>query len=149
METLRCLFEGGYRESQKSEADGLYHWRIEPLFDLEALKIVLKIIHARFQEVPDEVTLEMMTLIAEVVDDLRCHEATLFCVKVWINRLSQSVPGEMCEDLVRWIFIASVFDLNERFKQATKVAVMHNEGPIETMGLPLRPGIAGKPSNHL
>jgi hypothetical protein len=143
----RKMFEGGYRESQKSEADGLYHWRVEPLFDPEALKIVLKIIHTRFLAIPDEVTFEMMTAIAEVVDDLQCHEAMSFCVNVWINRLPQPIPSKMCEDLVRWIFIASVFRFNERFKQATKMAIMYSEGPIETMGLPLRPSVTGKSSN--
>ncbi|KAJ0127357.1 Trafficking protein particle complex subunit 13 [Fusarium oxysporum f. sp. albedinis] len=42
----RAMFQRDYRETRKTEVDGLYHWKIGPLFDLEALRIVMKVIHA-------------------------------------------------------------------------------------------------------
>ncbi|KAF5965403.1 het-d [Fusarium coicis] len=137
----RAMFQRDYRENRKTEVDGFYHWTIEPLFDPEALRIVMKVIHAQTQDLPDEVTLRMIVLIAEVVDDLQCHDALSFFVKVWINRLSESIPSQMCEELVQWIFVASAFGLDEKFKQATRVAIMHSPGPIEIKGLPMRPDI--------
>ncbi|KAG7423122.1 hypothetical protein Forpi1262_v015769 [Fusarium oxysporum f. sp. raphani] len=140
----RAMFQRDYRETRKTEADGLYHWKIEPLFDPEALRIVMKVIHAQAQDLPDEVTLQMIVSIAEVVDDLQCHDALSFFVKVWINRLSESVPSQMCDELVQWIFVASVFGLDEKFKQATRVAIMRSTGPIDILGLPMRPDIVDK-----
>ncbi|KAF5258405.1 hypothetical protein FOXYS1_11023 [Fusarium oxysporum] len=140
----RAMFQRDYRETRKTEADGLYHWKIEPLFDPEALRIVMKVIHAQAQDLPDEVTLQMIVSIAEVVDDLQCHDALSFFVNVWINRLSESVPSQMCDELVQWIFVASVFGLDEKFKQATRVAIMRSTGPIDILGLPMRPDIVDK-----
>ncbi|CZR49491.1 uncharacterized protein FPRO_15851 [Fusarium proliferatum ET1] len=140
----KAMFQRNYRETQKSEVDGLYHWKIGPLFDPEALRMVMKVIHAQAQDLPDDVTLQRIVSIAEVVDDLQCHDALSFFVKAWINRLSESVPSRMCDELVQWIFIASVFGLDEKFKQATRVAIMHSTGPIDTLGLPMRPDIVDK-----
>ncbi|KAH7191467.1 hypothetical protein BKA60DRAFT_626159 [Fusarium oxysporum] len=145
--TTHChgaMFQRDYRETRKTEVDGLYHWKIGPLFDPEALRIVMKVIHAQAQDLPDEVTLQMIVSVAEVVDDLQCHDALLFFVKVWINRLSESVPSQMCDELVQWIFVASVFGLNEKFKQATRVAIMRSTGSINILGLPMRPDIVDK-----
>ncbi|KAF5690406.1 hypothetical protein FGLOB1_14652 [Fusarium globosum] len=140
----KAMFQRDYHETQKSEVDGFYHWKIEPLFDPEALRMVMKVIHAQAQDLPDEVTLQSIASIAEVVDDLQCHDALSFFVKAWINRLSESVPSRMCDELVQWIFIASVFGLNEKFKHATRMAVMHSKGSIDILGLPMRPDIVDK-----
>jgi hypothetical protein len=137
------MFQRDYRETRKTEVDGLYNWKIEPLFDSEALRIVMKVIHAQTQDLPDEVTLQMIVSIAEVVDDLQCHDALSFFVKAWINRLSQPVSSQVCDELVQWIFVASVFSLDDKFKQATRVAIMHSTGPIDILGLPMRPDIVG------
>ncbi|KAF5694451.1 hypothetical protein FDENT_1180 [Fusarium denticulatum] len=95
-------------------------------------------------DLPDEVTLEMIVSIAEVVDDLQCHEALSFFVKAWIGRLFWPILISMCDEVVQWIFIASVFGLDEKFKEATRVAVMHSTGPIDSLGLPMRPDILDK-----
>ncbi|KAF5962301.1 hypothetical protein FBULB1_14317 [Fusarium bulbicola] len=140
----RAMFQSDYRETRRAEVDGLYHWKIGPLFDPEALRIVMKVIHAQAQNLPDEVTLQMIVSIAEIVDDLQCHDALSFFVKVWINRLSNSVPSQMCDELVQWIFVALVFGLDEKFKQVTRVAIMCSTGPMDVLGLPMRPDIADK-----
>jgi hypothetical protein len=137
------MFQGDYVEAQKSEVDGFYHWKIQPLFDPEALKTVLRIIHAQTQDLPDDVTLEMLVAIAKVVDDLDCPEALSFFAKVWTSRFSQPFPSQMCDELVQWIFIASVFGLSEIFKQATRVAIMQSTGRMNSLKLPIFPGIIG------
>jgi hypothetical protein len=140
----RRMFQGEYVETQKSEVDGFYHWKIEPLFDPEALKTVLRIIHAQTQDLPDDVTLEMLTQIAKVVDDLDCPEALSFFVKIWTARFSQPLPCQMCDELVQWIFIASVFGLSEKFKQATRVAIIESTERMNSVELPIFPGIIDK-----
>ncbi|KAL6921216.1 hypothetical protein FSHL1_005186 [Fusarium sambucinum] len=133
----RRMFQGQYLETQKSEIDGCYHWKMEPLFDPEALGIVLRIIHARNQDLPDDVTLEMLVSIGKVVDDLQCHEALSFFAKVWTSRISEPIPLHMCDELIRWIFVASVFEYDEYLKKATKVALMESTGRIDGLGLPI------------
>ncbi|RGP67981.1 hypothetical protein FSPOR_5642 [Fusarium sporotrichioides] len=140
----RRMFQGEYVETQKSEVDGFYHWKIEPLFDPEALKTVLRIIHAQTQDLPDDVTLETLTQIAKVVDDLDCPEALSFFVKIWTGRFSQPLPCQMCDELVQWIFIASVFGLSEKFKQATRVAIIESTERMNSLELPIFPGIIDK-----
>lgn len=137
------MFKGDYQESKPSEIDGLYRWTIDPMFDPEAFKMVMKIIHLRTHELPENVTLEMMANIAAVVDDLQCHEAVSFFTKIWISRLPQPLPSAICDDLIRWVLIASVFRTRERYKSATRVAILHSTGPIPTLGLPIYPDIVG------
>ncbi|EXL66348.1 hypothetical protein FOPG_17473 [Fusarium oxysporum f. sp. conglutinans race 2 54008] len=59
-----------------------------------------------------------------------------------IGYLSQSPVN--CDELVQWIFVASVFGLDDKFKQATRVAIMRSTGPIDILGLPMRPDIVDK-----
>ncbi|KAF4336732.1 het-d [Fusarium beomiforme] len=144
----RVMFQRDYLETRKTEADNLFHWKIDPLFDPAAFSIVMKLIHAQAQDLPDQVTLQMIVSIAEVVDDLQCHDAVSFFVKVWISRLAQPVSSHLCDELIQWIFVASVFGLEHKFWQATRVAIVCSTGPIDVLGLPMRPDIVGRKKKH-
>jgi hypothetical protein len=137
------MFQGEYLETQKSEIDGCYHWKFEPIFDPEALGIVLRIMHASNQNLPDNVTLEMLVSIGKIVDDLQCHEALSFFVKVWTSRIGQPIPHYMCKSLIQWIFVASVFKFDEYLRKATRVALMDSTGHIDSLGLPIISDIIG------
>ncbi|OBS28428.1 hypothetical protein FPOA_02366 [Fusarium poae] len=138
------MFQGEYLETQKSEIDGCYHWKFEPIFDPEALGIVLRIMHASNQNLPDNVTLEMLVSIGKIVDDLQCHEALSFFVKVWTSRIGQPIPHYMCKSLIQWIFVASVFKFDEYLRKATRVALMDSTGHIDSLGLPIISDIIDK-----
>ncbi|QPC76836.1 hypothetical protein HYE68_007588 [Fusarium pseudograminearum] len=137
----RRMFQGDYLETQRSESDDHYHWKMEALFHPEALSIVLRIIHAQNQDLPDSVTLKMLVEIATVVDDLQCSEALYFFTRAWTSRISQSIPSHMCDDLIEWIFITSVFGLDNRLKHAMNVAMMESTRRIDNLGLPILPSI--------
>ncbi|KAK7415737.1 hypothetical protein QQX98_005650 [Neonectria punicea] len=55
----RAMFTGNYIESQQ-QADGLRHWKFEPLFDPAAFKIVMDAIHGHTQKLPKTVSMEMI-----------------------------------------------------------------------------------------
>ncbi|KND86131.1 hypothetical protein TOPH_09247 [Tolypocladium ophioglossoides CBS 100239] len=139
----RVMFRGGYRESEVAPADGFRHWKFEPVFCPKAFEIVLNIIHGQTQKVPDQVTLGMMAEISAVVDDLQCHDAVCFLAKIWIGKLRTYLPDEICADVSRWIFIASVFNKPELFRQATRTALWHSTEPIASAGLPICARIIG------
>ncbi|KAG8357869.1 hypothetical protein FVEN_g4356 [Fusarium venenatum] len=117
---------------------------MEPLFDPEALGIVLRIIHAQNQDLPDDVTLEMLVSIGKVVDDLQCHEALFFFAKVWKSRIFQPIPSHMCNELIQWIFVASVFKFDKCLNMATNVALMESTGHIDSLELPIISDIIDK-----
>lgn len=139
----RRMFQGDYLEAQRSEDDRFYHWKIEPLFDPESLKIVLRILHAQTQDLPNSVTLEMMVSIAEIVDDLDCYGSVSFFANMWTSQLFRTLPSQISDELMQWIFIASVFRLDGVYRQATKVAIMQSTKRLDSLGLPIFPGIIG------
>ncbi|CEF74641.1 hypothetical protein SNK05_002732 [Fusarium graminearum] len=140
----RIMFQGDYLETQRSEIDGHYYWSMEALFQPEALLIVLRIIHAQNQDVPQYVSFEMFAQIATVVDDLQCYEAISFSAKSWMSQLSGSIPHHLCDDLIRWIVVVSVFGLNDYLECAKHVAMVESTGPIDSLGLPILSSIIDK-----
>ncbi|KAH7113441.1 hypothetical protein EDB81DRAFT_768137 [Dactylonectria macrodidyma] len=136
----KVMFTGHYVEAQP-EADGLRHWKFEPIFDPSAFEIVMDAIHGHTQKLPKAVTIKTMAGIAAVVDDLACHRALWFFAKIWIDQLRRSIPSEICDDLTRWILVSFVFDEPELFKSTTRVAILEGKGPLSPSELPIRPKI--------
>jgi hypothetical protein len=122
----------------------LHRWQFEPFFEPEAFEIVMNIIHGHSKKVPHQVTLCMLADVCAVVDDLRCEEAAWFCAKSWIRQLEQTLPVTVCDDLARWIFVASVFYEPEIFLHCTKTAIFYSRESLPTAGLPIRPPIIGR-----
>ncbi|PON26551.1 hypothetical protein TGAM01_v204561 [Trichoderma gamsii] len=68
-------------------ADGLRHWKFDHIFDPEAFKIVMNIIHAHFKEIPDKVSLKMLSDITVIVDNLNCRASVHHFAKIWVVEL--------------------------------------------------------------
>jgi hypothetical protein len=141
----KAMFQGPFKESIP-KADGLRHWNFEPIFDPEAFKIVINIIHAQFHNIPDEVSLEMLSNVAAVVDDLNCQNSVNFLAKSWFDKLDKAggIPRYFT-NMIRVIFAASVFGLEKRFKEATYYAILLSSDII-SCGLPIAPKILGMQS---
>ncbi|CAH0047737.1 unnamed protein product [Clonostachys solani] len=135
------IFLGPWKETESRGTDGLHHWLFEPVFTPEAFEIVLNIIHGQTRGVPDQIGLATLADIAALVDDLQCEDAVWFIVKSWIRLLQEPLPHTICEDLVRWILISSVFDEPSIFQDCTKVAIQSTCKQLDTTGLPIRPSI--------
>lgn len=139
--------QGPYQESVPT-ADGLRHWKFDPIFDPEAFKIVMFIIHAKLNDVPEKVSLKMLSNIAVVVDDLYCQDSVGFFAKMWLQKLDEGFrPSWKVQNYsVRQIFIASVFRLEVRFKRAIQNAIVDSCKALSSCGLPIAPEILGKHS---
>ncbi|CAG9949086.1 unnamed protein product [Clonostachys rosea f. rosea IK726] len=135
------LFLGPWKETESQGTDGLHHWLFEPFFTPEAFEIVLNIIHGHTKMVPTKIGLATLADIAAVVDDLQCEDAVWFIVKSWIRLLEKRLPESICENLVRWILISSVFDEPSIFEHCTQVAIRFTCKQLDTTGLPIRPSI--------
>ncbi|VUC36697.1 unnamed protein product [Clonostachys rosea] len=138
------VFLGPWKESESKETDGLYHWSFEPVFTPEAFEIVLNIIHGHTKKVPNKIGLAPLADIAAVVDDLQCEDAVWFIVKSWIRQLEGLLPDSVCEDLSRWILIASMFDEPTIFQRCTALAIRYSCTQLDSAGLPIQPSIIGK-----
>ncbi|KAM3555235.1 hypothetical protein ARSEF4850_006099 [Beauveria asiatica] len=119
----RCMFLHPFAESNKDEVTGLFKWTFEALFDTEAFRIVLSVIHGQSKLVPERVSVRLLADISAVVEDLQCRDAVWFYAKVWLRYLGEELPAEVSPDLFDWIFISSVFDEPSIFTATTQTAI--------------------------
>lgn len=121
---------------QKRESDGYFHISVED-WDSEALLAILNIIHLRNRQVPHEVSLEMLSKLAVIVDYFEFHEAVEVFSKTWIADLQGSLPTSYCRDLILWMWISHVFHEEDILKTVICTAVRHSLGWMEDLGLPI------------
>ncbi|KAK7219189.1 hypothetical protein V2G26_007192 [Clonostachys chloroleuca] len=104
------MFSSGFKEAIPEDDDGLFHWTFEPIFDPDAFKIVMKIIHGKTRDIARTVTVTQLAQISAIVDDLECYEALWFFAKGWLFNLRSIAALLNGEDIARLILIAFVFD---------------------------------------
>ncbi|RHZ47691.1 uncharacterized protein CDV56_101484 [Aspergillus thermomutatus] len=112
--------------------------------DVDALLIVLNMMHCRTSKVPRLVGLRVLCKIAGLVYEYRCFEAVEVFSSIWIDNLKERLPWCFSEDLVRWIFISWVFHHELIFQETTLVAVRQSTGPIQCYGLPIPQPLLGE-----
>ncbi|KAK8029510.1 hypothetical protein PG993_010801 [Apiospora rasikravindrae] len=113
-------------------------------WDVDALLILMRIIHGRTREVPRSVSLELLAKIAVLVDYYECYEVTELVTERWIEKLKWPLPQEFGRDLVLWCLVSWVFCEADLFQTVTKTTIMKCEGPLPTLGLPIPNIIVGK-----
>lgn len=143
----KAVLQGPFKESTPHESDGLLHWELEPVFDPKAFEIVMNIVHARNNELPQEITLELLANIAVIVDDLQCRDSAGFFASWWAEKLAIEPPLEISIDLARIILISSVFGLPELFGSSTLQAILGSTGNMPVFGLPISSDILGEYSS--
>ncbi|KAL6898588.1 hypothetical protein GGI43DRAFT_384878 [Trichoderma evansii] len=147
----KALLQGPFRESIPT-ADGLRHWKFDPIFDPEAFKIIISIIHAKSNNVPEQVSLEMLSEIAVIVNDLNCQDSVTIFTRFWLKALDSIITPlnrttAFSDDgiyFARLIFIFSVFKLGMKFTIATHNAVLYSPSISSSFGLPIPPQILAK-----
>ncbi|PYI24569.1 hypothetical protein BO99DRAFT_448220 [Aspergillus violaceofuscus CBS 115571] len=78
-------------------------------WDLEALLIVLQVLHCQNSQIPRKLSLETIAKIAVVADYYQCKEALGFFSQTWLDSLDQEPPSTYCRDLLLWIWISWFF----------------------------------------
>ncbi len=118
-------------------------------WDVEALTIVLNVVHGRNYRVPKMVTLELLCKISVLVDYYRLHEAMWFPRSLWLNELRALVPRTYGRELVLWLCVSWVFEDNDIFKAVTKTAIRESTGPVSALGLPISAVVIGTFYQHV
>jgi len=106
-------------------------------WDAEAFRIFLAVIHGRNYQVPHAVTLETLCKIAVVVDYYQCYEAFSFCSKIWVAELRDSIPVTYGRDLILWLCVSWVFQVEDKFEVVTKLAIETSYERVRSLQLPL------------
>ncbi|KAL3456036.1 hypothetical protein BJX64DRAFT_52791 [Aspergillus heterothallicus] len=104
-------------------------------WDIEALLIILHVIHGQHYKVPRRITLEMLAKVAVLVDYYQCREAVSIWRDIWVGGLDETVPSTYCRDLLLWIWVSYVFKMPENFRAATSRTMSWSEGRIDHLGL--------------
>ncbi|QPC57863.1 hypothetical protein HYE67_000094 [Fusarium culmorum] len=135
------MFSSNFKEASKEE-DGLHHWTFEALFQPTAFEIVLKFIHGKTRDVPQEVSLDLLADIASIVDDLECHDALSFPGRNWLLKCSAFCLLLIANKSTYQIIHASfVFENSEAFKLATRLAIEFGTDIVPTFELPIRQSV--------
>lgn len=136
-----------YAGGQKSkQSDGRIHLQLAPeeQFDSKAVAIVLNALHGKGSKVPKEVDLDTLGQIALFVDKFQLFDAVEVYGERWISRLEQTIPDAYNRDLIVWLYISYVFRNAEVLRGVTKTAIVGSDGPIKTLGLPIRDKLISK-----
>lgn len=113
-------------------------------WDVEALLLLMRVIHGRNLAVPEYIGLEMLAKVAVLVDYYKCYESVDILRRFWIAALRPSMPSTYGRDLVLWLFIAWVFTEDDVFRIATKNICNTMTDTFATLGLPIPQTIVGQ-----
>jgi hypothetical protein len=143
------MFDSGFKEATPEEADGLYHWKFDAIFDPTAFDIVLKIIHGKNRDIPRAVDVQVLAGISAVVDDLECHDVLWFFAKGWLEVLSRVNELKTQKDVAQRILISFVFHDPVIFEASTKTAIAGHWAFTQMYDFPIRPKVLSRSMSRL
>lgn len=145
---FKAMMNGGWNEGNMKE--GRFRVRTED-WDVEALTIVMNVLHSHYRQVPKTVTLKMLAKISVIVDYYKIQEAFQPMVLLWMLPLESQVPStSFSPDDVLWILISWVFEDEKVFTQTTKAAILWGrEDIVGSNTLPIPPVVIGKLLSNL
>ncbi|KXX78120.1 hypothetical protein MMYC01_205084, partial [Madurella mycetomatis] len=133
---LKAALTGGWKEGAVDEASSLREISTEE-WDVEAMAIVMSIIHHRWPNVPRIVSLELLAKIAVIVDYYQTHETVQVMSEPWIEHAQKSLPRSYGRKILLWMCISWVFKNPTIFEHVTAVAIKHCPGNMESLQLPI------------
>lgn len=147
--TFEKALSGEWVESMRKD-DGRYHIVVED-WDEEALLILLNVLHAKYDEVPRTVDLELLAKLVTVIDYYQCREATALITEKWLgDALAKSGPSNFfARPLILWLYVAVVFRHSGIFELATKhIVELGVDGSLRNLGLPIPQVVSGMLEPH-
>lgn len=142
---FRRELTGTWAECGKGD-DGLHHLTAEN-WDPEVFTIMLNILHLQNRKVPRSISLEELAKLAVLVDYYMCWEAVEMWTNIWIAevKLQEPAPASYSRNLILWMLVAWVFDLDEEFEKTTEVTLRQCQTPrIDDMDLPIPLAVIGE-----
>jgi hypothetical protein len=130
------ILKGGWKESLTYLQKGSVEITADS-WDIEALLILLHIIHGQYYQTPRKLTLETLAKVAVLADYYDCREALDILVTTWINALEETIPKSYSRNLVLWLWVSWFFQLPAQFREATSTAMSWSNNWIDNLGLPI------------
>jgi hypothetical protein len=130
------ILKGGWKKSLTYLQTGLVEITADS-WDIEALLILLHIVHGRYYQTPRKITLETLAKVAVLVDYYDCREALDILVTTWMNALEETIPKSYSRNLVLWLWVSWSFQLPAQFREATSTAMSWSNNWIDNLGLPI------------
>ncbi|KAI0110219.1 hypothetical protein F4814DRAFT_426256 [Daldinia grandis] len=127
---------GPWKEGALVDSNGIRRVEAEG-WSVASMLILMQVIHGHNRKVPRDLTLEALAKIAVLVNHYQCHDAVMTWSDIWINPLRNSMPAKFNRDIVLWILVAKVFEKNDLFNKATKIALEDCRGQLPTLNLPI------------
>ncbi|KAL3440911.1 hypothetical protein BJX65DRAFT_316080 [Aspergillus insuetus] len=145
--TKQKILTGGWKESITYLQRGSVEITTDS-WDVNALLIMLRIIHCQSYQIPQKLTLEMLAKVAVLADYHDCREALGFLANTGINSLDESIPVTYGSDLMLWEWVSWFFHLPAQFKQATSTVMSSSSNWIDSMGLPIPNKVMESMNSH-
>lgn len=116
-------------------------------WDVDAMVILLDIIHGHNKAVPRSLKLPTLARIATIVDYYECHEIVEVFGEIWLLSSEDGWDtGALGLGSMLWLLVAWTFSHAEMFEEMTRMAILESKGPIEVVDLPIPEDILSKSS---
>ena len=126
-----CLGSDKFSEGQTLRTKGNVVVPL-PNEDPDAMVILLNIIHGLTRKVPRQVTLEMLSKLAFVVNHRQMHEAVELFSNIWIENLKRNpLPGSNIPEVLSWLYISWVFQKEDDFRNMSQILERESDHSLE------------------
>ncbi|KAF4182503.1 hypothetical protein CNMCM8694_006753 [Aspergillus lentulus] len=140
---FKKLLKGAWKESLTYLQKGSVEITADT-WDIDALLIVLRVVHGQYYDVPRKITLETLAKVAVLANYYDCKEALDVLANIWINALEETIPKSYSRDLFLWLWISWFFQLPAQFREATSTAMSCSNNRIDNLGLPIPDNVISK-----
>lgn len=144
-EQFHRILSGNYSEGITLRNKG--HVVIPLSADLDAMIILLNIIHGASRKVPRQVSLEVLKKLAVLVCELGMLETVQFFSDTWIDNFQRlGLPTSYNDNVLPLVYIFWAFDRSSEFKDMTRIAQRESDENLEkNVGdIPIPHSIIGK-----
>lgn len=140
---FRAMFDGKFRESLKPGRSQLIPLPL-PDDNLDAMLLLLAIIHGLTRRVPRKVNEKMYLEVVILVDKYDFHQVAEVFMDMWFGALGVPSPDVSSPDLASWIYICWVLGKRDTCQDLTKIAQYERTCRFEDGDVLFPTSIAGK-----
>ncbi|KAH7141421.1 hypothetical protein B0J13DRAFT_59164 [Dactylonectria estremocensis] len=102
-----------------------------PSWSIDALIIVLDIIHGHHREVPRSLSLELLTKVSMIASYYQFQEVIQVFAELWLNDLDKNLPQTHSKESILMLIVGSVFTRPDIFRKMCQLALSGSEGVIK------------------
>lgn len=129
------MLNGGWSEDRQLKEKGSVELVVDG-WDVEALVVVLNIIHSHLLKVPRKVTVEQLAKIAVIADYYDCKSVQFFG-GLWIRAISKEPPSDYSRHMVLCLWASYFFNYRTLFTTYSSAAMEKATCHISSLRLPI------------